>query len=42
MTREDYIAEGMARYEAGLRRKLIWLIFVIPPIVVGVIIWFIN
>ncbi|WP_375279712.1 hypothetical protein [Pseudooctadecabacter sp.] len=42
MTREAYIADGMAKYEAGLRKKLIWLIFVIPPIVVGTIIYFIN
>ncbi|SLN56354.1 hypothetical protein [Pseudooctadecabacter jejudonensis] len=42
MTREAYIAEGMAKYEVGLRRKLIWLIFVIPPLVVGTIIYFIN
>lgn len=41
-TREAYIAEGMAKYESGLRKKLIWLIFVIPPIVVGTIIYFIN
>lgn len=42
MTREAYIAEGMAKYEAGLRKKLIWLIFVIPPVVVGTIIYLIN
>lgn len=42
MTRDAYIAEGMAKYEAGLRKKLIWLIFVIPPIVVGTIVYFIN
>lgn len=42
MTREQYIAEGMAKYESGLRKKLIWLIYVIPPIVVGTIIYFIN
>jgi len=41
-TREAYIAQGMADYESGLRKKLIWLIFVIPPIVVGTIIYFIN
>jgi len=42
MSREEYIADGMAKYEAGLRKKLIWLIFVIPPIVVGTIIYVIN
>lgn len=42
ITREEYIADGMARYESGLRKKLIWLVFVIPLIVVGTIIYFIN
>ncbi len=42
MTREAYIAQGMAKYESGLRKKLILLIFVIPPIVVGTIMYFIN
>ena len=41
-TREAYIREGMAKYESGLRKKLLLLIFVIPPIVVGTIISFIN
>lgn len=41
-TREAYISEGMAKYESGLRKKLILLIFVIPPLVVGTIVYFIN
>ena len=41
-TREAYIAEGMAKYESGLRKQLIWLVFIIPPIIVGTIIYFIN
>lgn len=41
-TRDAYIAEGMEDYESGLRKKLILLIFVIPPIVVAVIMAFIN
>jgi ABC-type molybdate transport system permease subunit len=32
----------MAKYESGLRKKLILLVFVIPPVVVGTIIYFIN
>lgn len=42
MTREAYIAEGMAKYESGLRKQLIWLVFIIPPVVAGTIIYFIN
>lgn len=40
--RDQFIADGMARYDAGLRKRLILLIYVIPPILVGVIIWAIN
>jgi len=40
--RATFIKDGMADYESGLRKKLILLIFVIPPIVVGTIIYFIN
>lgn len=40
--RADFIAKGMAVYESGLRKKLILLVFVIPPLVVGTIIYFIN
>ncbi|AGI66419.1 hypothetical protein OAN307_c06920 [Octadecabacter antarcticus 307] len=42
MTREAYIADGMAKYENGLRKRLILLVFIIPPIIVGTIIYFIN
>ena len=41
-TREAYITEGMAKYESGLRKRLIWLVYITPPIVIGTIIYFIN
>jgi hypothetical protein len=41
-TRDDYIAQGMARYEKGLRKKLIWLVYVIPTAVVIGLIWILN
>ena len=28
--REAFIAEGMAEYEGGLRRKLLWLVYIVP------------
>lgn len=28
--RESFIAEGMAEYEGGLRRKLLWLVYIVP------------
>ena len=32
--REAYIEEGMIEYQNGLRRKLIWLVYVIPTVAV--------
>ena len=40
--RDDYIAAGMARYEKGLRKKLIWLVYVIPTLGVIAAIYFLN
>jgi hypothetical protein len=40
--REAHIAEGMARYEQGLRKKLILLVYVIPMVVIAVTIYLIN
>ena len=28
--RESFIAEGLAEYEGGLRRKLLWLVYIVP------------
>ena len=40
--RDAYIAEGMARYEHGLRKKLIWLVYIIPMIVICTLIYILN
>lgn len=40
--REAFIAAGMSQYEHGLRRKLIWLVYVIPMVVVAVIVYYVN
>ena len=40
--REAYIEAGMEAYRHGLRRKLIWLVYIIPMIVVAVTIYVIN
>ncbi len=42
MTREDYITEGMEKYDSGLRKRLILLVFIIPPALVGIIYYFVN
>lgn len=40
--RDAYIAAGMAEYERGLRKKLIWLVYVIPTAVVIGLIYILN
>ncbi|MEY4697471.1 MAG: hypothetical protein RIT14_1899 [Pseudomonadota bacterium] len=40
--RDDYIGRGMQAYEHSLRRKLIWLVFVIPTAVVVGLVWILN
>jgi Mg2+/citrate symporter len=40
--RDAFVAAGMAVYEKSLRRKLIWLVYVVPLAVVAVIIYIVN
>jgi hypothetical protein len=40
--RDAYIAEGMQAYEHGLRKRLIWLVYVLPAVAMGLIIYFVN
>ena len=40
--RETFIQLGMEEYEHGLRRKLIWLVYIIPAIAVAVTMFIIN
>ena len=40
--RAAYIEEGMRAYEHGLRKKLIWLVFVIPTIIFAVTVYLVN
>ena len=37
--RDDYIKIGMIAYQHSLRRKLIWLVYVIPTLVVAVTVY---
>ena len=41
-TRDGYVAQGLAAYENSLRRRLIWLVFVIPTAVVIALVWILN
>ncbi len=42
MGRDAYIEAGMDAYRHGLRRQLIWLVYVIPTIVVAATVYFVN
>lgn len=40
--REDFIRQGMAEYEHGLRKRLIVLIYIVPLIVLAATIYYID
>ncbi|MGB7268078.1 MAG: hypothetical protein WBC90_01005 [Albidovulum sp.] len=40
--RSAFIEDGMRAYETGLRKKLIWLVYVIPMIILMVTIYLVN
>jgi len=40
--RDAYIENGMAEYEAGFRRKLIWLVYIIPTFAVVILLIVMN
>jgi hypothetical protein len=42
VARDAFIRDGMDHYEHGLRRRLIWLVYVIPMVAVAVIVYFVN
>ena len=41
-TREHYVAAGLARYEGSLRRRLLWLVYIIPMVLMAVTIYLVN
>ena len=40
--RAAYIEEGMAQYARSLRRRLLWLVFILPVAAVMLLIWLTN
>lgn len=40
--RDTYVAEGMAEYQHGLRRRLIGLIYVLPVVAFAAVIYVVN
>lgn len=42
MTRDEYVTKGVADYNAGIRPKLLLLVYVVPTVVVSVIVYVTN
>jgi hypothetical protein len=40
--RDAYIEVGMQAYNKSLRRRLIWLVYIIPAVSVSAIVYFVN
>lgn len=40
--RAAYIEAGMARYQKSLRRRLLWGVYIVPLVVIGVLIYVLN
>jgi uncharacterized ion transporter superfamily protein YfcC len=40
--RNAFIEEGMQHYEHGLRKQLIWLVFIIPMVIMGITVYLVN
>ena len=41
-TRDAYIAEGLREYDTSIRPKLVGLVYIVPTVVIGTIIYTIN
>ncbi|WP_375688162.1 hypothetical protein [Pseudooceanicola sp. LIPI14-2-Ac024] len=40
--RDAYVREGLEDYDTGFRRKLILLVYIVPLVVIGAIIYAVN
>jgi hypothetical protein len=40
--RDAYIKAGMAAYQHGLRRRLIWLVYILPAVAVAATVYLVN
>lgn len=40
--RDEYVQSGLSEYERGFRRKLIWLVYVIPLVIIIGLIYVTN
>lgn len=41
-SRDDFVEKGMQAYEKGLKRRLLWLIYIIPMVAFTVIFFYSN
>ncbi len=41
-TMDDFVERGLKAYEGSLRRRLIWLVYVVPTLLVAVLIYAVN
>lgn len=42
ISQDDYVAQGMVDYHASFQPKLLWLVFIVPSIALGVYIYLSN
>ncbi|MBJ3762320.1 hypothetical protein ILP92_06145 [Maribius pontilimi] len=42
IARDAYVKRGMVEYDKSLKRRALLLIFIVPPVVVGVMAYMIN
>lgn len=40
--RAAHVAEGMRAYDRGLRRRLIWLVYIVPTLIIVLLVYLIN
>ena len=40
--RDEYVRRGLAEYRHSLRRKLIWLVYILPMLAIAVLLYVIN
>ena len=40
--RDTYINDGMQAYEQGLKRRLIWLVYIVPAVIVITTVYLVN
>lgn len=40
--RAAFIAQGMADYQKSLRRRLLWLVYIVPTVVISALVYLLN